>query len=258
MTTTDWIVVGGALVGGVILGLLLSRIVHTILAKPTRPEPLQQAARPLSSLAFSGGLIAGLLVALGVIQPEAVQNLTNDAVAFIPKLLTAAIIVIGANVLSSFATAALRPTLARASSNVQRQAVSITRTTIMLFGVLLAVPTLGIDTTVVNLGVAAIFFALAASFTLLVGLGGRSVAKEIASTRAARRLIRKGDRIQLGGENAVAGEVLAVHPTAIEIATADGETVLIPSSRVVGETLTVQRNEEPVPEPPQGSVPSER
>lgn len=241
MSTNDWIVVAGALVGGFVVGTILSRIVSMLLAKPNRPEPLQQAAGPLSGLAFWGGVVVGLIVALGVIQPDAVDQLTSDMVSFIPKALTAAVIIILANVLSSFATAALETVLARASPAVQRQAVSVTRSVILVAAILLAVPTLGIDTTVVNLAVAALFFALAASFTLLVGLGGRAVASEIASTRAVRRLVGVGDSVRLGsGEATVSGEVIAVHPTAVEIN--DGNsTMLVPSSRFVGETLSVER-----------------
>ncbi len=242
MTTTDWIVVGAALVGGVVVGLVLSRIVQAVLGSEKRPEPLQQAAGPLASLAFWGGAVGGLLVALGVIQPESVDKLITDAVAFVPKAMTAAIIVIMANVLSSFVTAALSTALSRASSSVQTQAVTITRTVILVLAVLLAVPILGVDTTVVNLGVAAVFFALAGSFTLLVGLGGREVAGEVASTRAARRLVKPGDMVDLGqGPNPLAGEVIAIHPTAVEVKTTEGKVVLVPSSRLVNETISIDR-----------------
>lgn len=242
MTTNDWIAVALAVGAGLIIGLVLSRVLHTVLGKAGRPEPIQQAAGPMSSLGFSLGVVGGLLVALGIIQPSAVEQLTNDAVRFVPKALTAAIIVILANVLSSFATAALGTVLARSSPAVQNQAVRITRGTILVLAVLLAVPTLGIDTTVVNLGVAAVFFGLAASFTLLVGLGGRAVAQEVASTRAVRRLVHVGDTIQLTNDDGtVEGEVVAVHPTSVEVLDSRGHTLLIPSSRLVAETFDVRR-----------------
>ncbi len=241
MSTNEWIAVAAALVGGLVVGLVLSRVAHMLLGRPTRPAPIQQAAGPVGSIGFSVGVVGGLLVALGIVQPDAVDQLTTDAVGFIPKALTAAIIVIVANVLSSFATAALGTALARASSHVQTQAIRFTRVAILVMAVLLAVPTLGIDTTVVNLGVAALFFAAAASFTLLVGLGGRSVAEGVASTRAVRRLIRVGDAIELSGGDPISGEVVTVHPTTVEVETASGDVVLVPSARFLAETLTVVR-----------------
>jgi len=218
MSANDWIAVAAAIGAGLVVGIVLSRIVAMILGRPGRPKPVQDAARPLSSLAFSLGLVGGLLVALGIIEPDAVTQLRNDAVGFVPKILTAVIIVIMANVLSAFVVAALGTALARAPIHVQRQASSLARGLILVMAVLLAVGTLGVDTTVVNLGVAAVFFAAAASFTLLVGLGGREVAREVASTRAVRRLVRIGDVISVGdGGDRVSGAVVAVHPTAVEV-----------------------------------------
>lgn len=242
MTTNDWIGVAVAIGGGLVLGIVMSRVVAMMLGKPSRPKPLQDAARPLSSLAMSFGLVFGLIIALGIIQPEAVTQLRNDAIGFIPKILTAVIIVIVANVVSSFVVAALGTALARAPIHIQRQISTVARALILVMAVLLAVGTLGVDTTVVNLGVAAVFFAASASFTLLVGLGGREVAAEVASTRAVRRLIQVGDVISVGsGSAAVSGSVVAVHPTAIEIE-AGSEAILLPSSRLLCDTIQVERS----------------
>ncbi len=99
MTTTDWIIVVGGIVGGFAVGILLSRLAHSILAAPGRPKPLREAAKPLSSLVFWAGVITGLMIALGVLQPEALEEIPRDLIAFLPRILSAAIIVIGANVL---------------------------------------------------------------------------------------------------------------------------------------------------------------
>lgn len=248
MNMNDWIAVGLAIGGGLIVGIIASRIVAVMLGKPSRPKPIQDAAGPLASLTMSFGLVAGLIVALGIIQPDAVVQLRTDAVSFIPKVLTAVIIVILANVMSSFVAAALATALARAPINIQRQVTGAARGLILVMAVLLAVGTLGVDTTVVNLGVAAVFFAVAASFTLLVGMGGREVASEVASTRAVRRLVSVGDVISVGmADTEVKGRVVAVHPTAIEVEE-EGERVLIPSSRLLSETMHVERSA-PTPRP---------
>ncbi len=243
MTTNDWIIVAAAIGGGLVVGLILSRLAAAIFGGERRPAAIQQVAGPVASLAFAFGLVGGMVVALGRIKPEAVDQLVNDLVAFIPKALTAAIIIIGANVLSSFATTALGAALGRVPETVRVRVLSATRTFILAMAVLLAVPQLGVDTTVINLGVAAIFFGLAASLTLLVGLGGREVASEVASTRAMRRMVNAGDHIEVGaGTDRVAGEVKVLHPTAVELVDGEGRTVLVPSSRLLNETLNVRRS----------------
>ncbi len=238
MSGRDWIVVAGMLIGGVLVGLVASRLLYRALAKETRPEALREAAPPLSSLVLWGGVIIGLIGALGVISPEALDQMPKDLIAFLPRVLSAAIIVIMANVLSAFALTAIGPALARASAAVQRQVAMVVRGTIIGMAVLLAVAQLGIDTTVVNLGVAAIFFGLAASLTLLVGLGGRKVAGEVAATRTLRRMVKVGDHIQTGD---VSGIIVGVHPTAVEVQAGNGDRVLVPSSSIAGQRLVIER-----------------
>ncbi len=138
MTTTDWIAVGGFLLGGVILGLVLSRIVHMLLGRPTRPKPLQDAAKPLGALAFWAGVMGGLIGAVGILSPDSLDEIPANVLAYLPNVLSAAIIIIAANVLVSFALAALGQALARASASVQRQVATAVRVVVMGLAVLLA------------------------------------------------------------------------------------------------------------------------
>lgn len=240
MTTADWITVAAAIVGGVLAGAIGSRVVHRIVGAPNRPAALRQAAKPLASLAMSAGVVVGLIIALGVVSPSALDQLPRDVIAFIPRVMSAAILVILANVLSSFAQAGLGPAVARLPAATQRQVLSAVRLTILTLAILLAVRQLGIDTTVVNLGVAAVFFGIAGALMLLVALGGRHVATEVASTRVLRRLFREGDLVRTETHE---GRVVAVHPTAVELAMADGRVILVPSSQFVTGTITIDRSQ---------------
>jgi small-conductance mechanosensitive channel len=137
-------------------------------------------------------------------------------------------------------------------ASVQRQALRAARAIIITLAVLLAVRQLGFDTTVVNLAVAAIFFGVAGTLMLLIALGGRGIAVEVASTRALRRLIAEGDRVQLGS---LRGTVVALHPTAVELSTGDGRAVLVPASHFVAEIVTVERRGAPPAHAPAPTVP---
>lgn len=235
---SEWIQVIVAIVAGLAVGIIASRIVYTVVGSPKRPEPIQQAAKPLSSLALSAGIVIGLIVALGIVQPDSLDQLAEDAVSFIPKLMTAAIIIIVANVLSAFATTALGRATGRLPLQTQQLANTIVKVSIVTLAALLAVGQLGINTDVVNMGVAAVFFGIAASLTLLVGLGGNGVAREVAAGRAVRRLVNVGDTVSIGE---VRGVVAALHPTAVELSRADGQIVLIPSSRFVRQPIAIER-----------------
>lgn len=246
-----WLMVPIVIVGGLILGLLLSRLVHSLAASPRRPAAIQQVARPLSSLALSIGLVIGLIAALAIVAPTTLEQLPRDVVAYVPRVLTAALIVIVARVLASFALTALAQTLGRAPLQLQRQAATAVKLLIYTMATLLAVSQLGVDTKVVNMGLAAVFFGVAASLTLLIGLGGHGVAREVASTRALKRLIDEGDSVTVGE---VSGLVVAVHPTAVEVAGADGGTVLVPSSSFLRDNVGIVRAESDTPSAPDGSI----
>jgi small-conductance mechanosensitive channel len=232
-----WISVAVAIVVGVLIGVIGSRIVQRVLGAPSQPEPVRQAAKALASLALSLGVIGGLITALGIVDEAARTQLGRDVVAFVPKLISAAIIVIAANVASSFATTSLSTALARLPHALQRQIQTAVRVTIVALATLLAIGQLGINTDVVNLGVAAVFFGIAASMTLLVGLGGREVAKEVASTRAVKRLVAIGDTVTIGSHH---GTVTSVLPTTIELDSEHG-VVLVPSSEFLNQSITVER-----------------
>ncbi len=238
MTTTDWIVVAAAIAGGILIGTIASRIVNSIIGSESRPDPVRNAAGPLSSLVMWAGIVAGLIVALGVVSPSALDQLPKDLINFIPRVISAAIVIIVANVGSSFAQTALAPALSRMSSSVQRQILSAVRVSILTLATLLAVRQLGFDTTVINIGVAAVLFGASGAVMLLIGLGGRDVAEEVASTRVLRRLLNPGDQVQLDD---VRGQVMAVHPTTVEVASDTGETLLVPSSRFVTGTFSIVR-----------------
>ncbi len=238
MTLVDWILVAGFLVGGIVLGNIFGRLTNRYLSRESQPEPIRDAAKPLSSLVMYGFIIVGLMAALGIVQPDALEAIPKDLITFLPRVLSAAIIVIGANVVTSFVHAALRPMMGRSSARVQRQVNMAVKVLIVGMATVLAVTQIGIDTTIINILVGAIFFGLAASMTLLVGLGGQAVAREVASSRAVRRLVSEGDEVVVG---AVKGTVIAVRPTAVELHDSDGAVMLIPSSQFVGETLTVRR-----------------
>ncbi|MEM8922808.1 MAG: hypothetical protein AAGD35_04840 [Actinomycetota bacterium] len=239
MTLNDWIFVAAALIGGVVVGAIASRAVQIVVGAESRPEPVRNAAGPLASLALWAGIVTGLVIALGIISPSSLDELPKDLVDFIPRVISAAIVVIIGNVLASFAQTAVAPAIGRMPAGVQRQILGGVRVTIVSLAVLLAVRQLGFDTTVINLAVAAIFFGMAGALMLLVALGGRHVATEVSSTRVLRRMVSPGDQVVIDD---IAGTVVAIHPTAVEISQAGLTTTkMVPSSRFLNDSFTLAR-----------------
>lgn len=155
----------------------------------------------------------------------------------IPSLLSAAIVIIGANVLAQLVQAALERTVARMPGNAGRNRPNIVRLSILTFGAILAAAQLGVDTTIINIAVAAALFSIGLGAALMVGLGSRAVTGEVAAGRAVRRLLAPGDHIEAGD---VSGVVTNIQSGAVEVSAGD-QSVLIPHSHILGHNIVVQR-----------------
>ncbi len=238
MTLTGWITIGAAIVLGPLIGTIVSKIVSSIIGADHRPESLRKSAKPISSLFFWLCIVIALIVILSVFRPEVVDQLATDFVDFIPRVLVAGIILIGANVLSTFAVTALAPATARMPVDVQNKTNLVVKGIIVTFAALLAVSQVGIDTEVVNMVLAAVLFAIAASIVLIIGLGGFPVAKQIASARSLRRVIDAGDKISVDG---MSGEVVEVGPTHISISNDEG-LQKIPATTLMGNPYEITKN----------------
>lgn len=242
---SSWLLALIAIVAAVVIGSIVARGVRTVLTKETRPAPMQQNAGAIGSIVFSVALVIGLIVALGFVKPDALDKITDDAVAYLPKALSAGIVVIVGNILATIASTAVAQAVARSGAKAARTIPSVVKAAIVGFTVILAASQLGIDTTTINIAVAALLFSLGLAMAMLVGFGGRTVSSEIAAGRALRRLLEPGDEIVMSDYS---GMVVTVHSTAVEL-DIDGESVLRPNSEIFGSSMSINRTIRPDEEP---------
>lgn len=228
----EWISAAIAVGAGLIIGSIASRFTRNQMAK-SKVEALRESASAIGGLVFSSLIIAGLLVALGFVSPDDLDQLPSDLIAFLPKAISAAIVAIGGNIAGTFAQAAVAKAVA-GSGAASRFAPAIVRFAILGAAMILAAAQLGVDTTVINIAVAALLFGVAASLALLTGLGGRTVAGEVAAGRVWRRSLESGDRISAQGVAGVDvdGIVVDIHPTAVEVRAGDA-TLFVPNSKLM-------------------------
>lgn len=231
----DWLWATAAIVGGFAVGTAASKIARRQFE--TRRQALAQLAPAAASLTFSLVFVVGLLVALGFVQPDSLTKLRDDTIDYLPRALSAIIVVILGSVLGTIVSTAVRESIGRSMGRLGQQLPTAIKGIVTTFSVILAASQLGIDTTVINIVVASAVFALGLAFALVVGLGSRPVATEIASGRALRRLLAVGDTVT---NAALSGTVTAMHPTAVEIES-DGHTLLIPNSELADSSFQIMR-----------------
>ena len=231
----EWIWAGLAIVGGFLLGMVASKKARTVFeGRRGRQRELAPAA---ASLTFSLIVVVGLLIALAFVQPDSVSKLRDDTIDYLPRVLSALIVVILGGVAGTIVSTAASESIGRSLGRMGEKIPTIVKGIITAFAVILAASQLGIDTTVINIVVAAVVGGLAIAFALVVGFGSRPIATEIASGRALRRLVRPGDSIE-GPQ--VAGKVVAMHPTAVEVQTAEAH-VMVPNSDLAQGAFTIAR-----------------
>lgn len=236
----DWFSAGIAGVAGVLVGAIAARVVRKLLERSTN-EAVSAAAAPFASLVFSASFILGLVVALGFVHPDSLDTIPDDLVDFVPRALAAAIVLIGGNVIATLTRSATQRALR--GTGAERTGPAVARWTILAFAFILAAAQLGVDTTIINIAAAALLFGAAATMALLVGLGGRQVAGEIAAGRAWRTSLVIGDRVQAAdvGGVAIDGIVVEIHPTAIELDVA-GRSMLVPNSHLLDVVIERTRH----------------
>lgn len=233
----DWLWAGIAVIAGFVLGTVLSQIAkRTFLQRGKRMAQLAPAA---SSLTFSLVVVIGLLAALGFVQPTSLEQLRDDTIIYLPRALSAIIVVILGSVVGTIISTGVREAVGRSMGRLGDQVATALKGGVTAFAAILAASQLGIDTTVINIFVAAVCGGAALAVALIIGFGSRPVATEIATGRALRRLVATGDTIESG---AAAGRVVALHPTAIEIEQ-DGRTSVIPNSEVTQDGFRLERSE---------------
>lgn len=231
----DWVWAGIAVVAGFAAASIVSKVLKQVFER--RKGRMSQLAPAVSSLSFSLLLVIGLLVALGFVQPDSLAKLRDDTIEYLPRALSALIVVILGGVVGTIVSTATRESVGRTMGRMGEKIPTVVKGVITAFAAILAASQLGIDTTVINIVVAGGVFALALSFAMVIGLGSRPVATELATGRAVRRLVAPGDHVST---TEVSGTVLALHPTAAEL-DVDGTAQFIPYTTLAGR-LTIDRD----------------
>lgn len=233
--TSNALVALGLIVAGFILGTIAAKVARRLTSGSSRPEVIQSSAGPIATLAFSGILIISLIIALGLVNETALNQLLTDVALFLPRVISAAIVVIIANIVANFVETAIAKSLGHVSPTMRTRVPAAAKTVIMGFALVIAANQLGINTSIILIAVAALFFAIGLAAAMIAGFGGRDVAGEVAAGRAVRRELKVGDTIRIG---ALEGDVVAIGSTSTQITNAQRIT-LIPNSEILSQWVEV-------------------
>lgn len=239
-TDVDALVAVVVIVAGFVLGSVAAAVARRVAGSDQRPDAIQTSAGAIATLAFSIILIVALVIALGIVNRTALDELSSDLVSFLPKALSAAIVLILGNVVGAVAETGVERSLGHVSPEVRRRVPTLVKWGVSGFAIIIASNQLGIDTTIITVAVASVFFSVGLAAALLAGLGGRGVAEQIAAGRALRQLIAAGDALTIDG---VENVVVAIGSTTTQF-TRDGASVLVPNTDLLASHMAVVTTDE--------------
>jgi hypothetical protein len=237
MTLTRWILVACCVIGGFVIGTIAAGVLRRVLGKTPNDSVKALAPQIARSTAALCGLV-GLVAAAGVISPDSLEPIPGDLVRFLPSLIIAMVFVIGGRIASEIVGSLVERIAMRSVGAAARRLGRAVGSVILALCVLLAVRTLGIDTTLLNILVAALAFGAALAVALLIGLGGRDTATQLAAGRSLRKLIETNDHVVIDG---AAGTVTDIEPTHLVVQLDGGRRLLIPHHRAASQVIEVTR-----------------
>ena len=227
------------IIAAFVVGSVAAAVARRIAGAEARPDAIRSSSGAIATLAFSLALIVGLVIALGIVNREALDQLSRDLVTFLPKALSAAIVLILGNIVGAVAETGVERSLGHVSPELRKRVPALVKYGVSGFAIIIAANQLGIDTTIITVAVAAIFFSVGLAAALLAGLGGRQVAQQIAAGRALRQLLEVGDSVTV---DELEGEVSAIGSTTTQLTTGDG-VVFIPNEQLLERRLGITPGE---------------
>lgn len=225
-----WLFATGAVIIGLLSGLIGAALARAIILKGREDRTeIADAARAASIFVFVFFAAIGVIVAVGVTSRDSLRPFPAKLLSYSPHVLAAGLILIFGRALGHALHAYTLRSFSRTSSRLRYQLAEALRFVVTVTSGVLSLRQLGVDTAVLNIVIGAVLFALALSFALLVGFGGRELGRELAFGRYLRRFLQVGDHLEVGE---VSGPIVALHPASVEVRLDDGSSVHITNSAV--------------------------
>jgi Conserved TM helix/Mechanosensitive ion channel len=241
-----------------VVGLLLAKLGGWLVRRGLRAagvDDLAERWRVNETLARAGlqGSLAGVtavavriilsvivvFAALMLLGLEPLSQSLNEALLFLPKVIAAAVIVLAGVVLAGL----VRERVDRLTYQMDfpvplGQLAQIA--TLAIFAITAAAQ-VGVSAGVLVLVVAIVLAAVAGTFAIAFGLGGREVARALNAGRFVREAYEVGQTIQVGEWR---GRIVAIEPDATVLGTDDGR-VRVPNHLLLESVVRIQGGAEP-------------
>ncbi|MCH7788348.1 MAG: hypothetical protein IH940_02790 [Acidobacteria bacterium] len=234
-----WVLASGAIIIGLLSGVIGASLIRRIAGPHTADRrELADASKAAALFVFLFFSVIGVVVAVGLSDRETLESIPADLLAYSPRILAAGLILIVGRAAALALGGLVARAFERGSATSGVQLANAVRYLVTAAAVVLSISQLGIDATILYIVTAAVVFALALAFALLIGLGGRELGADLATGRYLQRVVSIGDVVRVGD---VGGRVVALHSASIEIETGPDSRVHVRYSQVFDAAPEVTR-----------------
>jgi small-conductance mechanosensitive channel len=202
-------------------------------------------------------LLSFLITSTRLMGLEAVAQLLEQLLTFLPNILAAGIVFVLGGLAAQFIGNLLTTVVAATGAGYASQLGRIVQTLIVIFSAVLALGVLGIDTSILVTALTIVIAAFGLALGLALGLGARNVVQHILAGYYLRQRLTVGQPIVTGR---VRGEISGVGSVNTSVTTTEG-VIVIPNNvlieTVVQLTPPGETGAAPPPTPPQAPQPVE-
>jgi len=192
----------------------------------------------ISKMIYYTLLLFLALIAAGILDVDAITQLISDAIAFVPKLFVALIIV----VLGVLMAEALKNVVNTACKSLGIPAGNIIGSFVFFFvlinALMIALTTANIPVDFLTDNLTMIIGGIVVAFGVGYGLASKSIMANYLASFYSKERFKLGDLISFSD---VSGEIIAIDNTSVTIA-ADGKRTIVPLSKLSEESITIHDN----------------
>jgi small-conductance mechanosensitive channel len=224
------------------LGELGGRLVRAARGGANRSPSVRAGARAMGNFVFWASTAVGLVIAVAILDDEALDDLGQTLGDNVPKFLLALVMLIVGYGVAVAVAAAVGQSAKRASGVRQRNLERFLRLVIMVAATAVALTQIGVGSGTLAVLLAVLVGAPALALALLSAMGGRDVAGHLAAGRALRHQLREGWTLAFepSGEDRVVGRIVEMHPTSVEIELPDGARLMVPNRSLLESPFSVR------------------
>lgn len=174
---------------------------------------------------------------------DAVAELLENVLRFVPRAISAALLLIFGTMLARF----LGNTIAAISENVNigygRALGKVLEYAIVVFSAVLAISTLGVDTTILSNSLTIIVAAAGLAIALTFGLGSRNSARNVIAGHYVRQNFQLGQRLTFGNNIGIVQSTSGAYTTLTLLDTNNNPTrqrITVPNALLLQNSVLVE------------------